>query len=565
MLFLQRILVEALALFMSLGAIFQNEPVDSTALYRKNVASVGEYTNGLETAAPQTKVYDLINEHFKAPLACGKTRKKAIVIGYDGCRADALTLLDDEGKGAVSRMLSNGGTVELSYAGGVNYPEFPSQHTSTGPGWCSMLTGKWGTETGVTDNGMVKPVGYKTNLVSLIEDGVIDSSAFYVSWDGHFIEENSTYRAEMEYARERVPSAKFADSPGDVETVANVIADLSVPDCSDYIFTIIEYTDNEGHATGFNIANDAYKRAFANCETDARRIIDAIEARPSYETEDWFILITSDHGGFKKSHGSFTLQERMTFIAQNKYITLPPEGYELVLDENFDGDELNTDVWYYRANGERRSGFNAPSQTSLGGGNLRIKQEYRSEGEYGEGWYAGMIATKEKYNKGYFEIRCRCNETENGGFWSAFWLQADNPYDPKISKGGVGGAEIDIVEAFRNAKGAPQPEGNIHCAGKKRRFGEPPKKEGKLDSKGVYEKEMPDCYERFHTYSLLWDDEFYTFYVDGVEVAKSDWADGVSQVPEEVIVSLELSDTPPEDRSVTSEFTVDYVKIYQKK
>ena len=50
-------------------------------------------------------------------------------------------------------------------------------------------------------------------------------------------------------------------------------------------------------------------------EAQAKAIIDAIEARPEYGTEDWLIIITTDHGGINKGHGFITIQERMTFIA----------------------------------------------------------------------------------------------------------------------------------------------------------------------------------------------------------------------------------------------------------
>lgn len=245
-----------------------------------------------------------------------------------------------------------------------------------------------------------------------------------------------------------------------------------------------------------------------------------------------------------------------------KVYLMPPEGYKLVFVDNFDGTALDTDKWYYRANGERRCGFNSPLQVSLSDGMLRIKQEYRRDGDYGAGWYAGMIATREKYTRGYFEIRCRCNETKKDGFWSAFWIQADHPYDPEISKGGIGGAEIDIVEAFCNKWGAPNMSGNIHCAGSEKNAGNRDNPED-LDSQAAYRKVVYDAYDEFHTYSLLWDEENYTFFIDGKKLSVTDWADGVSSVPEEVIVSLELSGDEPKNKEITSEFTVDYVKIWQ--
>ena len=49
-----------------------------------------------------------------------------------------------------------------------------------------------------------------------------------------------------------------------------------------------------------------------------KETIDAIKARETYDTEDWLIIITSDHGGFGTKHGKASIQERMTFIVSNK-------------------------------------------------------------------------------------------------------------------------------------------------------------------------------------------------------------------------------------------------------
>ena len=63
-----------------------------------------------------------------------------------------------------------------------------------------------------------------------------------------------------------------------------------------------------------------------------------------------------------------------------------------------------------------------------------------------------------------------------------------------------------------------------------------------------------------------WTEEEYIFYINGVETIRSSWADGVSQVEEQVLVSLCVPDEIEEqDKNFKSEFIVDYVKIYQKK
>ncbi len=238
-------------------------------------------------------------------------------------------------------------------------------------------------------------------------------------------------------------------------------------------------------------------------------------------------------------------------------------GYELVFCDEFEGNALDTEAWFTRGNGPRRGGFNASSQAKVHDGNLYLTGEYLADGEYGEGWYAGAVALNQKYKEGYFEISCICSS--GGGFWSAFWLQADAPYTPEISQGGVGGAEIDIFEAMdynkllsRNAVSHA-----IHCSGMKGDTS------GELNSKRLGSFYGNNIHKEYNTYGLKWTEEEYIFYVNGIESVRSTWADGVSTVPEQLIVSLEipneLNDKVFEDKNYKTEFIVDYVKIYQTK
>ncbi len=236
-------------------------------------------------------------------------------------------------------------------------------------------------------------------------------------------------------------------------------------------------------------------------------------------------------------------------------------GYSLVFMDEFNGTELNTNVWDYRGSGPRRGGFNAESQVKVGGGKMTITGEYLTDGTYGEGWYTGMIKLKERYRKGYFEIRCIVNE--DPGFWSAFWIQADSPYTASVSKGGVGGAEIDIMESMDtsdkdNYNAVIQ---TIHCAGVDG------VQEG-FQSERLGAFYGDDIYNKYNTYGLEWTDDEYIFYVNGVETRRSTFGNGVSEVFEDVIVSLEIPDENKlaelDKESYKTEFIVDYVKIYQK-
>lgn len=278
--------------------------------------------NTWETALPQTALYDLVRSHFDSPLPEGKTEKKAIVIGYDGCRVDAFRLLGTAKRSAVNMLLDNGGHAVFSYAGGVNYPAESTQKTSTAPGWCSMLTGVLADVHGVTANDTPKGVEPKSLLLSLVEEGKADSSAIYVSWAKHFSTKNGTYRAEKEYAEANGIPAVYLRAKNDRGTRQNILDDLAKADCSDFIFSTHEYTDHAGHGSGFSLQNIRYVSGFRDADATGADIIEAIENRPTYGSEDWLILITTDHGGIGKNHGGPSFEERITFIVSNREIPL---------------------------------------------------------------------------------------------------------------------------------------------------------------------------------------------------------------------------------------------------
>jgi beta-glucanase (GH16 family) len=231
------------------------------------------------------------------------------------------------------------------------------------------------------------------------------------------------------------------------------------------------------------------------------------------------------------------------------------DGYRLVFEDEFEGDSLDLDSWFYRGSGPSRAGFHAPSQTKVKDGNMVMTAEYLEDGEFGPGWYAGSIALQKRYCKGYFEIRCKCNPGTE--FWSAFWIQADRPYDHDASKGGTGGAEIDIFESCSNPKEKNAVSQTIHCNGWD-------DDREHIDSRLLGKFKGNNIYDEYNTYGLEWTDEEYIFYINGVETARSSFGNGVSQVEETILITLELPDEITHEKDYTSQFTVDYIKIWQK-
>lgn len=235
------------------------------------------------------------------------------------------------------------------------------------------------------------------------------------------------------------------------------------------------------------------------------------------------------------------------------------DGYNLVFCDEFESSALNTAVWEFRHLGKDSGGFNDVSQAKVKDGNLYITGEYKENGTYGSGWYAADLQLKKLYKQGYFEIRCICNKGDD--FWSAFWIQADHPYDHALSNGGIGGAELDIFESITKYNSKPFMKNavtnTVHCNG-----GD--EDEENIDSRCIGKFKGKNIHEEYNTYGLEWTDSEYIFYINGVETGRTSFSKGVSQVEEHICVSLCMSGEINMNQDEKSIFTVDYVKIWQK-
>ena len=227
-------------------------------------------------------------------------------------------------------------------------------------------------------------------------------------------------------------------------------------------------------------------------------------------------------------------------------------GYEQVFEDNFDEEELDWNVWKMYTEGPSACGFLSKSQISLADGKMTFTGEWIEDGEYGTGWYASGIGLREQYCKGYFECTMKCSVCNGRSvdFWSAFWIN-DHTYP---SAGGPGGCEMDIVENFG-------PTYQTSC------FWVSGTEDNEGLSNELFEAPIPgvDFCAEYHTYGLIWDEEYYRVYVDGVLFAVSRYAYGTSQVPETVWFNLCMPGGEIKrghDEKV--EMVVDSVRIWQK-
>ena len=227
-------------------------------------------------------------------------------------------------------------------------------------------------------------------------------------------------------------------------------------------------------------------------------------------------------------------------------------GYREVFADNFSGGALNLDVWEYRGTGVSSGGrMYRPEQVRVEDGKLILCAEYKAEGPYGPGFYNAMLRIKQEFTYGYFEATCIA--AKHGSAW---WLNSTGMSGGEaLSQGGVGGSELDIFEAYnydklltKNSVGI-----NVHVDG----YG------ADLKSQQLGNWRVKNLYTGFNTFGLLWTEDEYVFYINGVEAVRSTFKEGVSQAPEYAILSLALP-TEITDQSYTTEFIIDSVRILQK-
>ena len=288
----------------------------NSTMYAAKIGNSGMFDNTLDNALPQTAVANMVNAHFSQPLPPGKTVKKCVIFGWDGARCDSLLTLKDEPLSAI-REVSDAGALFAAYAGGES-KIIDTQSTSTAPGWASILTGKWAKDTGVYNNGDLLKSGCRTVLTSLVESGQASSAVFLCSWGGHITASDATYRAEAAYTAQQGLDVRWETYSGDDAVQGALAQEVSSPGAADLIFLIYERPDSAGHDGGFGNGNPAYADAVRACDRDSLAVIRLIQARDTFDSEDWLFIIASDHGGQGTGHGAQTVECRTTFIATNK-------------------------------------------------------------------------------------------------------------------------------------------------------------------------------------------------------------------------------------------------------
>ena len=271
----------------------------------------------------------------------------------------------------------------------------------------------------------------------------------------------------------------------------------------------------------------------------------------------WFVFGKAGRGGMDNGIDKVVaVPENMTEMIE-EYREFDGVTYKLTFYDEFNGTDIDLTKWSRCPEWPRQNvgGYWDDDMITVEDGKLVITSALKKDGTP----ISGAIRSKEKFEqaKGYFEIRAKLQNTT--GFWGAFWLMCE---EQRFAGGtatdgtAIDGAEIDIFESCC----VPLWEINhaIHFDG----YGQG----HKIISKTVTNRNWYDG--DYHTFSLLWTDTAYVWYIDGeetfrVDVNSSNYP-GACEVPCFMKISSEFGTWAwnYDAEELPDAWYVDYVKVY---
>ena len=234
-------------------------------------------------------------------------RPKVLVVGWDGVRDDVLRAMAPP---ALSSLAADGrwwSTVQ---------PDTDVAPTVTAVGWTTMLSGVWPNRHQVLSNTDEHHLAHR--YADMLTRAFCADPSF------------STYAAAsaLIFGTEYGPGPLLGpgvqtltwfyrrEYPGGfVATDELVIEDAEVrlgAEDHDFSFVYFGEADNAAHSDG---VGPRYHAAIERQDARLGRMISAIRGRASFSTEDWLIMVTTDHGHLDAGgHGGGSWQERQTFV-----------------------------------------------------------------------------------------------------------------------------------------------------------------------------------------------------------------------------------------------------------
>ena len=237
------------------------------------------------------------------PESGSDLRPKVLLIGIDGVRPDVLAEVPTPHLDA------------LAADGAFTDETTTTTPSVSGPSWSSMLTGVWPAKHGVVSNDFTAPrYDEYPDFLSRVEAARPELVTLAVA-DWLPLMELDGRRALVGPdvdVREALDGYELGWAEADTRSVDFAVARLTDDD-PDALFVYLGNPDETSHQAG-SIGTE-YREAIAIADAEVGRLIEAVEGRASYASEDWLIGVSTDHGRRADGgHGGDSPEEMTTFI-----------------------------------------------------------------------------------------------------------------------------------------------------------------------------------------------------------------------------------------------------------
>ncbi len=340
---------------------------------------------------------------------------------------------------------------------------------------------------------------------------------------------------------------------------------------SNLVLTETVSTDGSGVVAFVATADDAvsYQFYFGEDVSAAPFISTDGQASHTYQNTGTYSVTVAAY-----SVDNLFVDKATSFTIQVNEPTISDAGYSTALDayptmnlfwqDEFNGDALNLSDWTHEIGNNNGWGNNEleyyqAANTTVHDGYLVIKAKKENVG--GKLYTSSRIITKDKKEFKYGRVDIRAKLPKGQGIWPALWMLGANISEVSWPKCG----EIDIMEMIGGGANRDNTVyGTLHwddagtkvCTCDKPGYSIP---EGLLNDK-------------FHVFTIVWDESFITWYVDDVQFNKIDIRPAeLDEFQKDFffIFNLAVGGTWPGNPDTSTIFpqrmVVDYIRVFQPK
>ena len=225
-------------------------------------------------------------------------RPMALMVFFDGARADCLANAECP---ALQSLINGTWSPEYKCAWSDSGQNLFDAPTLSYPNHTSIMCGVTAAKHHIMNNEQVRVSGGKHRWPTWLSHLVnarpgLKAHSFFSDRNDALITPDPA--VPMTVAKD--PDYRLHDD----ETAAAAVAAYSGGDAPDAAMLFFHYPDPVGHYHGYYPMSDGYLAAFTHSDANLGRVLDAIRSRPTFDSEDWMITFTSDHGGKYLGHGN---------------------------------------------------------------------------------------------------------------------------------------------------------------------------------------------------------------------------------------------------------------------